>query len=503
MDGLPLLKACSTGDLGSLKKFLKKHKQKWHYESFDNHKWGPLHHAVAANSYSCVQLLLSSQRVDSRLKSYEGQTCLFVAIDRDASSYIIKLLLKHNPDLFNLPNNENVYPIHRAVLKKSLEIVRTMIETLNEVGYQIMDQFDWEDENSLFLAVRNKDLEMIDYLIKNIKFDFKRTNEVGLDVVSLALHLGGDGTQSDSVQIIQKLIPLCYDTDAAYFMEQLLLPISFSCQFENGLGFDFFMQRWYLTDSNKHCDLVQRALRVFKSAHFDYKRIIIGLHSGISRFLLKGQNKNLNLYRNIFTVLQHMYKLDRNIFAEIVKVMQPKFDEEYLSYEIMQFIPTKSIVEVQTASEIVEMFDIMNICDTIDLKKLLFTPSHFYLNNMFLLFMPFSTETTADIYVAEPRNRTPIADLYYRWDEQHTTNLSEVHGRSEENIDLARFCMDGNFRVENNLKSLCRAVIRRAIFESNTEQLSHSQQLKKVRTMDLPPKIISFLLFNYTNHELK
>lgn len=488
-----LLNACAAGDIDFLQKFVQKNRQKKRYALFDNHKWGPLHHAVASNSIDCVRLLLSLELLDTRLKSHEGQTCLFVAIDRGISCEIIKMLLKHTPELFNLPNNENVYPIHAAVLRRSLEIVKTMIETLNEIEFPIQDQFDWDDENSLFLAVRKKDLQMVDYLMENMKFDFKRTNETGLNAAAVALLPDERGeNESITVRILQKLIPLCYDLNATDLMQNLILPITFSSLFDQ-LAFDWFMEKWYLNERNTHSQLVQHSLEALKNVDFEYKRIIIGLHSEISHFLVKenDQNKNDILYRNILKDFSDLFKFDRDLFAEIARVMQPKLDVENISYAIMKFMPTTDIDEAEFGTQFVEMFDIMNIADIIDIKKLLFfTPSPTYLNNMFLLLMPFSIEATADVYVIES-----IKDI--------STRANEVKQRLEENTGLARFCVNGHFRINNSLKSLCRAVIRTKILQSNGAREPHSQQLTRIRSMDLPNKIKNFLLFNYTKHELK
>lgn len=491
-----LLAACARGEYDFLEKYIPKNAQKRKYEVFDNHKWGPLHHAVASNSYDCVQLLLSSGLVDTRWKSFEGQTCLFVAVDRGASQAIVKLLLKTDADLFNQPNNEHVFPIHRAVIKNSLETVRTMIETLVEMRVPIVDQFDWDDENSLFLAARAKNFRMVEYLSANVKCNYQHVNVSGLNAVTVALLPCDEDVLREEWnrnEIVTKLIPLTYNASSTDFMQQMMLPISFTCLFKHREIFMWIMDEFYLTEMNEHRDLVRKSLDSFQLVAFDYQIILTSLHSKITQFIVKpnDQLKNDLLYSNIITDLHNIFKHNRDLFDQIIKVLRPKLDLNSLNYVMIKFIPSESVEGTQLLSDFVEMFDTMHIENLLNIQSLLFfTPSTIFLSNLLLLMMPFSIAPTADVYIEEGVKHKVFA------------NPQSIEA-FELDDGLARFCINGNFRRKCNLKNLCRAIIRRTILQNGPVGLKNSQRLNRIRTMQLPIPIKNFLLFNYTRYDFK
>lgn len=487
-----LLAACAKGDYDFLEKYIRRYAQKRKYEVFDNHKWGPLHHAVESKSYECVQLLLSSGFVDTRWKSHEGQTALFVAIERGASQAIIKALLKSDAELFNISNNEHVFPIHRAVMRNSVDMVRTMIETLNEVKAPIRDQFDWDDENSLFLACRAKNFRMVEYLIANLKCNYQHLNDSGLNAVTVAL-LPCDGNVHredwNRLEIFTTLIPITYDVSSPDFMQQMMLPISFICLFKHREIFSWVIEHFYLTEMNDHRHLVQKVLDAFTLAGFDYHTILTGLHSKITQYIVKpnDQLKNDLLYSNIIDDLHHIFQFDRDLFIEIVTVLRSKIDLCSLNYVMIKFIPNEPLSQ-RMLSDLAQMFEIMHIEDLLNIKSLLFfTPSNAFLNNLLLLLMPFATAPTGDVFISECllHRRSTAADAY------------------ESDTDLARFCVEGKFRSKCSLKGLCRAVIRNRILQHTDNGTTNYQQLNRIRTLLLPIPIKNFLLFNYTTYDFK
>lgn len=486
-----LLTACARGEYDFLEKYIRKNPQKRKYEVFDNHKWGPLHHAVASNSYDCVQLLISSGLVDVRLRSFEGQTCLFVAVDRGASQAIITVLLKADVELFNQPNNENVYPLHKAVQKNSLETVQTMIDTLNELKVTYPDQFDWDGENPLFIAARAKNLQMVEYLLSTERHDPKHSNDAGLNAVTVTLLPCEENVENEAgsrFEIFKRLITLTYDAADDNYMAQMMLPISFTCLFKHRDIFQWLIEKCYLNESNEHQNLIRKMLESCQLVDFDYQMIIIALHSKITQFIV-GQNdqlKNNIIYAQIFTDLHNIFKHNRELYTQIVAVMRTKMDTECLNCVMMKFVPSESIDGTQLLDEFVEMFDIMKIGDLLTIQNLLlFTPSNTYLNNLLLLLMPFSTVSTADYYLEEC--------IHYK-----IFSNTKIY---EEDDGLTRFCVNGNFRRKCDLKSLCRAVIRAKIFEDNGR--TNHEQLQQIRSMRIPLAIKNFLLFNYTRYDFK
>lgn len=477
-----LLVACARGDYAFLREYIQKYKERNRYQIYDNHSWGPLHHAVVSNSMESVDLLLKCKLVDVRWKSYEGYTCLYVAVDRAVSCSIIKLLLETDPELFNIPDNEDFYPIHKAISRNSLVIVQSMIETLNTLGFEIKDQFDWEDENGLILAARQKNLEMVNFILKNIKCDFRHTNDNNLDAASIVLLCSDSERNSSAFDILRTLIPLCYQSNTIESMQRLMQPLVFASYFENQLPYNWLVENFYLVEWNEHHGLVQRALISFKGVNFDYRLIIIGLHSLISQYIVRqdDQLKNEILYQNIICRLRDIYKHDERLFKEIAGVLQPKLHSECLKYSIMKFIPSSDLYGTEESTDFMHMFSILHIGDMIDIGHLLyFTPSTAFLNNIFLLFMPLSNAITADEYMKICTKDRPALLTHF-----------------EKDWKLSRFCIAGNFRINNSLKSMCRQVIRQSIAGIKKNRLFDS-----IVMLNLPNKLLNYLLFNYTGYE--
>ncbi|XP_031625504.1 uncharacterized protein LOC116342143 [Contarinia nasturtii] len=490
-----LLVACSRGEYDFLTKYIEKNRNRRKYEVFDNHRWGPLHHVVASNSYDCVQLLLSCGYIDTKWKSFEGQTCLYVAVDRGASQPIIRALLKADINLFNLSNNENVYPMHKAVLKNSLETVQTMIETLNEMKVTFPDQFDWDNENCLFLAARKVNLEMMAYLLETNMHDPKHFNTVGLNAITVAVLPCEDNVEHETYnrfEIFKKLIPLTYDLEAEDCVQQMMLPISFTCLFKRHEIFQWIVEQFYMSHMNEHQDLVRKMLDSLQLVDFDFQMITIALHSQINRFVVveNDQLKNDILYSHIFTDLHNIFKYDRTLFSDIFKVMRPKLNLESLNCVMLKFMPNEPLEGTQMLDDFMQMFDIMQIGDLLNIEKLLlFTPTSTYLNNLLLLLMPFSSERTADVFIEGCMRNKIFVDA----------NPYEQHE------GLQRFCVNGYFRNKCDLKCLCRAIIRSSILQQdqNGLQQTSSERLSRIRSLQLPIPILNFLLFNYTRYDFK
>lgn len=486
-----LLSACSRGDVQFLKDYIEKNGERTKFQIYDNHNWGPLHHAVISNSLESVRLLLKSQLVDIRWKSYEGHTCLYVAIDRGVLSSIVKLLLKEDPELFNIPDNEKYFPIHKAISRNSLDIVQAIIQTLNEMNFPINDQFDLEEDNCLILAARQKNLEMVKYILEHIKCDIRHTNDMEMNAVSLVL-LPGYQEHDDiaACEIFKILLPMTYDLEAENSMQIMMWPLVLASYFSNRRMFNWLVDNFYLTELNDHHRLVRRLMDSFQCSEFDFRMIIIGLHSQIKQYLVKEEDqiKNDMIYKNIITDLISIFRHDCYLFTEMIRILKPKIHVESFKYAMMKFIPTTQLDGTDMANDLIQMFDIMSIDDLIDIGQLLFfTPSPSFLNNVFLLFMPFSNVSTADVYLNE-----------------FTENRStELMASLQDDLGLSRFCVNGSCRMKNTLKSLCRQVIRASMLNGNGNNNQRIKLFGRIKSINLPNRISNYLMFNYTDYEFK
>lgn len=155
------------------------------------------------------------------------------------------------------------------------------------------------------------------------------------------------------------------------------------------------------------------------------------------------------------------------------------------------------------------------------------------------VFMPFSTEITADVYLAARREQLndikadmkehilQAANHQLRrfgneraaeWSEafQHNCTAITEELRKLDDDDLEKYCVEGAFRVKSTLKSLCRAKIRKSLLRPklNGVKKSHSELVENIRCLELPktfqkysksktlPKSIQrFLLFNYSDYD--
>lgn len=478
-----LLPACVAGDFEFLEQYVRKYPDKRAFASFDNHKWGPLHHAVASNSYDCVQLLLSSKLVDPRWTSYEGETCLFVAVKCGSSQEIIKAILMNDIKLFDMPNNESVFPIHKAISKHSIETVRTMFTVMNILKVSpIPDQFDWENENSLFYAAREKNVEIVNCLIDNMNFNFRHKNDRSLYAVTVAmvpheLAIPDEGTKC--LEVVRRLLPLTYDTSKPDCMQEMMLSIAFACMFSYRNIFEHIMETYYLTELNDHRDFVRRAIDSFQSfdAFEQCMKYFTGLHSKIARFLVGSDNRLTRdyLYAHIITDFHQMFKYNREVFIEIVKILRPKLQAHYLTYDLLTFLQTEPIDEMILA-ELIELFHVIRIEDLLCKEIIQSQPitSTENLRNFLLVCMPFLMAPTGDSYL-----------------DASMINYDEI---------VAKFCVKNRYRSKCDLKSLCRAVIRSQILQCASDEISNSELLGRIKKLPIPIPCKNFLLFNYSHY---
>ena len=97
------------------------------WQGVDNRGWGPLHHAAYMGQQECVQLLGQLECTDLDMRTWEGETPLFLACKNlPQSKEAVHTLLKLNASV-NQHTNEQCSPLQYAAVKAELAVVRWLV----------------------------------------------------------------------------------------------------------------------------------------------------------------------------------------------------------------------------------------------------------------------------------------------------------------------------------------------------------------------------------------
>lgn len=525
-----LLFACSSGDYAYLEQYIKRHQSKEKYEIYDNHRFGPLHHAVVSNSIECVRALLTIKSLNTRNQSYEGNTALLLAIEKPVSIEIVRLLIDNDPELINIPNNEEEYPMHIAVRLSKIDVVKTMVESLKEKHLKIQDHVDLDMETSLMLASRNKDLNMISYLLNNTECDCKRLSDNNVNAFTItAMYRIPDGMKEQTIAILEKLLPLTYDLDPnnIQMCEELLLPISLSWSFQNFDIVDWFVDKFYLCNENGERTIVQRLLHEFKENAEDYNfyNILFALHSNIKNVIL-GEPVELCIQTLLWAdVYQHFFKMflpNRNLFVAISNAFLPKFTEVPSKVVISSFSnffvgyvkifqdnfmtnPIRGITDYKyDRSVCLEFLNNFQVHTDIGIESIILSAyvltfyvnlpenaKQNYLTELFALLLPF--------YVGNSRE--------HLWNEFFDEVPQYFQGPEPERMimdDTTRQIMsdfNAKEKMPKTLFDLCRTEIRQSVFNKNNRIIINpDEKLNSLMSLHIPLKVKNLLRYNDTNY---
>ncbi|KZS05502.1 Ankyrin repeat and SOCS box protein 3 [Daphnia magna] len=129
--------AARAGNLETLK-WLVSH-QGNSIESQDNRGWRPIHEAAYCDHAECLKFLLCHSNTNVNAYTFEGQTALWIAADNNSFD-AAKILLEAGGHV-NLPNNEDVAPLHRAASKGFKEMTNLLIS--NGANVNLTDYGDY------------------------------------------------------------------------------------------------------------------------------------------------------------------------------------------------------------------------------------------------------------------------------------------------------------------------------------------------------------------------
>lgn len=522
-----LLFACSKGDHPYVEQYVQSHPSFQQYEIFDNHKWGPLHHAVASNSLECVRALLSVHKINLRSRSFEGITPFLLAIRKSPSIEIVKMLIDADPELINIPNNENEYPMHYAARAGYYDAIVVMVESLRRKNLPIKDHIDRDMETSLMLAARRRDFRIISYLLENTECDCKRLSDKNVNAFTItAMYKIPDNMKEETMQILEKLLPLSYDLGPnphwPEFCPKLLLPIMLSWSFKNYVVVDWFVKKFYLLETNRERPLVQRLLNQFKHSPTDYSfyNILFAFHSNVTNVVLNVKSCIQKLqWAEIYIHFFEMFLSNYDLYREISSAFLPKFKEippdiviEMVSnflYGCVKIYPDgdavykiRGVTNYQyDRARCLEFLDQFQLHTKVDVEKIILshcirefycklpeTAKPIYLNELFALLMPYNVYSTYDRLMERFINSLDI-------------RLDRTTSKIKENLALKN-------TTPRTLFDLCRHRVRIILFEGDgTLSLairpSCEQQLRNLMSLEIPMKMRNLLRYNESNYLCK
>ncbi|XP_049790496.1 ankyrin repeat and SOCS box protein 3-like isoform X4 [Schistocerca nitens] len=217
----PLLSvAARTGNINAVSKLLKDGRRA---DNVDNRGWTALHEAAAAGHVECAVLLLSHDGDIKDLRTYEGETPLFLSVNPESKLVVMKILLNHSANV-NLGNNEEFTPLHKVssfdtewclpvepmgntcdVLRQQKEPViieaceldsLECAQLLLEYGADI-NAADADGNRPIHEAINKRSVEMVNLLLR-YEADLKVKNSDGLTPLMRAAYIGFN-------EIIEKL----------------------------------------------------------------------------------------------------------------------------------------------------------------------------------------------------------------------------------------------------------------------------------------------------------
>lgn len=406
-----LMFACMLGDVEFLLDFIDRNREKKNFMLVDETGWSPIFYAIAGDSYECTEILLSSQLVDIRFEAEREYTCLDVAVDQEASCDIIRLLLECDPNFYFIRSFSEA--LEKAVKKHSLEMVETIVGTLQQMGFSKDDSCHYT------------------YLVSHI----------------VDSYLQSDAERPKLTKILEILIGFVFDESRSDFMQGICDIFLRHLYKDVKSLFEWSIRKWHLADTNKHRDLVKHLVE-----NSDYRidhYIIFCLHSGIFRI---GSDKYEKTFysKKVLDCLLEVNNADRHVISEVAHVMWQKIDMRNFNQvfwkTFLENLKTHGRQHIVDQLTSVEWLHDRRLSDKLDIGLMSF---------------------------------------------EYLSELEKVSPK------LAKFCMEGEYRTNNTLKSLCREEIRKSLLQSEEARKTHLQLVKNVQTLGLPRSIQRFLLFNF------
>lgn len=450
-----LLRACKESNVPDLRRFIEDHREKEDYNIVDEaNGYSPLHYAVESDSLECVKVLLSTR---------------LLHIPSEADEWLI----------------DHITYLDMAIGRDSFEMVCLLLE-FDPKFYSIKELID---RHSSQKALSLKMIEVIVETLESMKFPFSIEFMAS---IAKSVHFRTFDTDK-SIEIFKRLVVLVVDDARDGFMHRFYeLFFRYPLKIGETL-FEWFIAKWYLTEDNEHRNLVQKLM---ENPQFNFRpRVIFVLHSKIE-FIERIP------FIDVLDCLLEVDVAHQAVVREVMTILLPKVDLDKFKtafYIKLRGIRLENIATYRKMTS-VEWLDITRLGEQIGIDPCKMMPS------LWCFFMPFSTAITADAYLEAFKKKLV---------EQEGLAALEELRRLDDSDVLAKFCVDGVYRVKCSLKSLCRAEVRRCLLQpkSDGSHKSHSELVNAIRCLELPKcfqkysknrslpaSIQQFLLFNYSDY---
>lgn len=456
---LAVLDACILNDTDFLAQYIAEHHEYDDFAVFDCNGYGPLHSAVVNNSFDCVKILLGTELVDVLAETMEEQNCLDLALHRNVSCDILKLLLESDDD-FELM--EHSLDSLRMVFSEELsDKQRTIVETIHQHRF-LLDTYEIVDS-----IMRNCDPRKFEYFfVENIQwvasfgFGITKTKVIHDACLKMFWNLRGssDEEQSKWLEILSKVFLYIFEAYSAEFWKHVVKTLT--DMLSNGLNvfIDWCIKTWYLADSNDHRGLVEKLIKSYGVHCFDF---IAGLHSSV--YSLRITYYGARLHKNVVQFLfSKASKNEMNFIGEIVNILRPKLDAVQFSRAFYDYIKHIGMDQSGNANnekmtEIIENVDKLKIFDKIQ-EVVAYSIHNKYASILWIPVMAFSTQITADEYFH--RIQSDLQCWIYNMCESKLYQEQLLNLEKDEM--LAQFCTK---RRIASLLNLSRAKIRKVNIE--------------------------------------
>lgn len=474
-----LLSICASGNEAELKDYIRHHRDPANYELYDNHHWGPLHHAVSSYNVGCVRLLLKTKKIHTRHRSHEGCTALMVAIDKSPPSLeIIRLLITNDAYLIDIPNNEDVYPIHLAIRQRKPTVVQCLCELSKQLGVGLVDRTDWDSETSLMLAARNNDPGIISYLLENTDFNCRRVAANGLNAFELAV-LGGN--DRNTIKCMETLIIPIYNLNDTQLPNPLMLAIALSISTKHYLAAEWFVNKFYLTEHNANKALIQQLLdaQCRYNEPYQFYNFIFVLHSNIVE--LPVPHVSMHFYNPIYSNFYRLFTADRNLFDATMTIFLSKIENRQTQIADKAF----GIFLIDKFNRDINVSQWLNFLDHFELHTLVDVESVFLaIGAGKTLLWQLVTKKSMKIFLSI------ILPFYI--------GPSRRHLLSKFNSHWNRICQDP-CRRKIELLDICRTRIRQLLYPKRSS-LTNREEINRLMSLDIPIKMKNYLRYNDSDY---
>lgn len=321
-----LLEACSIGNIQQISQICKSKKLRHQITLHDNHNWTPLHHAVAYGSAECLKIVLSTPGLDVKAKTYEGLTALHVACTKNTISIeIVEMLVEKEPQLVNMVNNEEVSPLLNAIESNRMDIIKLLVQHGALVNY-----IDLDGEHSLIYAVRQMNLEIIQYLLKETDCNQFLMNTINSDALEIAIATKAFNKYRDLKkcnECIDELLKYrCETTFNGEFLDRIFRTIKLCLSTDQRDDLRKFIEVFYLCEKNSKKFLVEKLFRLKNSDDLDWYRLIFIMHDSLFREHMTETINFFNSSNFIFEILYFIFETDTDFFYEIFREIVSKID---------------------------------------------------------------------------------------------------------------------------------------------------------------------------------